>query len=65
MIVRKAIQQGIDSGEFIDVPAEFASEIVLGAMYGMIETMNEGGELRNPKEVIPVFVIVILKGLTT
>ena len=65
VIVRKAIQQGIDSGEFIDVPAEFASEIVLGAMYGKIEAMNEGGELRNPKEVIPVFVIVILKGLTT
>ena len=57
------IRQGVAAGELRDLPPARVSEIVLGALTGLIETMKFRRQFLPPEEVVPPLVAVLLGGL--
>lgn len=62
--LRSIVQEGIDSGDFLNLPAELVADIVLGAMRGLTVQMVSAGEMQKPEEILPTFLTIIFGGLT-
>ncbi len=62
--MKKVVQEGIDSGDFVNIPADLAAEIITGSMEGVLDEMGREGEIKGPDEVIPAFLAIIMGGLT-
>jgi AcrR family transcriptional regulator len=61
--IQRVIEQGTKEGVFRDLPLELAAEIYLSSVAGMIDHMARCGELREPEQIVPTFMDILLKGL--
>jgi AcrR family transcriptional regulator len=61
--IQRVIEQGMKEGVFRDLPLELAAEIYLSSIAGMIDHMARRGELREPEQIVPTFMDILLKGL--
>lgn len=59
----RAVREGVDNGISRDLPPALVSEIFLGAVTGMVDTMVFNDEFRKPEEVVPTLMEVFLGGL--
>ena len=62
--MKKIVREGIESGDFIDLPADLSAMIVAGSMEGVMDEMGRSGDVKAPEEIIPAFLAVVLGGLT-
>ena len=62
--IRKIVREGINSGDFIDLPADLSATIISGSMEGVLDEMGRAGDVKAPEEIIPAFLAVVLGGLT-
>ena len=62
--LRSIVQEGIDTGDFLNLPINLAADIVLGAMRGLTEQMVYAGKLQKPEEILPTFMTIVIGGLT-
>jgi AcrR family transcriptional regulator len=62
-LFRDLVREGIDSGEFRDVSPELVSEVLFGAITGLIDNMAYGGAFRKPEEIVPALMETVLRGL--
>lgn len=62
-VVEEIIREGVAGGDFRDLDPALVSEILFGAVRGMIDSMVETGEFLPPEKVVPVFNGILLAGL--
>ena len=62
--IRKIVREGINSGDFIDLPADLSATIISGSMEGVLDEMGRAGDVKAPEEIIPAFLAIVLGGLT-
>jgi hypothetical protein len=62
-VVEGIIREGVARGDFRDFDSSLVSEILFGAVRGMIDSMVESGEFLPPDKVVPVFNGILLGGL--
>jgi AcrR family transcriptional regulator len=61
--IQRVIEQGMNEGNFRDLPLELTAEIFLSSVAGMIDHMARRGEFRKPEQIVPTFMDIFLKGL--
>ena len=57
------IREGVEAGELRDLPPATVSEIVLGALTGLIDAMKLRRHFLPPEDLVPPLVAVLLGGL--
>lgn len=61
--IRRVIDEGIHKGFFKDLSPVLASEIYLGSISGMIESMAFNGKFLPAEEIVPTMMTILLGGL--
>ena len=64
LALQSIVQEGIDSGDFLNLQTELVADIILGAMRGLTVQMVSAGELQKPEDILPTFLTIIFGGLT-
>ena len=62
--IRKIVREGVDSGDFVDLPVDLAATIISASMEGILDELGNAGEVKAPEKVIPAFLAIALGGLT-
>lgn len=62
--VQKIVQEGIEASEFIAMPAELSTTIILGSMEGVMDELGRAEAPIARDEIVPALLAVILGGLT-
>ena len=62
-LLRRVVRQGIASGEFREMSADRAGEILFGTITGLIDNMAYSREYRKPGELVPTLMALVLEGL--
>jgi AcrR family transcriptional regulator len=62
-LFHRIVQEGIDKGDFRDLSAGQASEVLLGTITGLVDSMARGAKFRKPAEIVPTLMGIILRGL--
>ena len=61
--IEEVIRNGVADGAFRNLDPFLVSEILFGALRGMVDSMVESGELLPPQRVVPIFNGLLLGGL--
>ena len=62
-LLHRVVREGIDKGEFRELPPDLVSEVLYGAITGLIDNMAYSGEFRKPEEIVPTMMEIFLSGL--
>jgi AcrR family transcriptional regulator len=62
-LFRRVVREGVDRGEFRDLPPDLVAEAIHATITGLVDNMAYTGEFRKPEELVPTLMTVLLHGL--
>lgn len=62
--VKNIVKEGIKTGEFIAMPPELSTTIILGSMEGVIDELGRTDATISHNKIVPALLAVIMGGLT-
>ena len=62
-LFRQVFREGIESGEFRELPPDLLSEVFYATITGLVDNMASSGEFWRPEEIVPTLMAIYQRGL--